>query len=164
MRACVYFPTLSLLSLALPNLAQAACGETAAKVCFGADGGEPQDILLEDVQYVADYLRYIGEENTGLDAFWTMPAEGFDCQEWQLPVPSAGTVLPLAKHINPRINSSVLYTDMADTIENALLGCDTNGGMVGVVTDPTNAAYNTEEYKATKAKPEGVLIKLVKAP
>ncbi|KAL7628810.1 hypothetical protein AAE478_000325 [Parahypoxylon ruwenzoriense] len=142
----------------------AACGETAAKVCYGVDGGEPQDILIDDVQYVADYLRYLGEDNSGLNAMWTMPVEGFECQEWLLPVPAAGTVLPLAKHINPRINSSVLYTDMADTIENSLLGCGTNGGMVGVATDATNEAYNTEEYKATKAKPEGIIIKLVRAP
>ncbi|KAI0377232.1 hypothetical protein F5Y04DRAFT_264927 [Hypomontagnella monticulosa] len=162
MHSRTIFQTLA-LSVAVP-MVMAACGETAAKVCFGVDGGQSQDILIEDVQYVADYLRYIGEENSGLNAMWSMPIAGFDCQEWQLPVPAAGSVLPLAKHINPRINSTVLYTDMADTIEKTLLGCGTNGGMVGVTADATNPAYNTDEYKATKAKPEGIIIKLVKAP
>jgi hypothetical protein len=63
---------------------------------------------------------------------------------------------------------------MADTIDggvdasddvkkNALIGCGTGGGMLGVKTNPANPAYNTDEYKATKAKPDGIILKVVKA-
>ncbi len=64
---------------------------------------------------------------------------------------------------------------MADTIDggvdasdevkkNALIGCDTGGGMLGVKSIATNPAYNTAEYLATKSKPEGIILKVVKAP
>jgi hypothetical protein len=89
-------------------------------------------------------------------------SEGVDYQEWTLPVPDSGTVLALAKHISPRINSSVLYMDLANTIDggvstseedkkNSMLGYGTNGGMIGVKTDPKNPEYATDEYKARKA-------------
>lgn len=177
--------------------AVAACGETAARVCFGVDGGTSQDIEIEDIEYAASALRSIGQSNDGSDALWssmlppysrshnhcTNPEmtyscavpSGVDCEEWQLPVSFGGTVMSLAKHINPRINSSVLYTDIADAIDGgedateeqkqaSLLGCGKNGGMFGVVTDATNPAYNTQEYKDSKAQPSGILIKLVRAP
>jgi len=123
---------------------------------------------------VADYLRYTGDSaEPGPSARWTMPS-GFDCAEWTVDIPGAGTVLLLAKHINPRITSSVLYADMADTIDGgvdgteeakkaSLMGCGTGGGMLGVKADAKNPAYNTDEYKATKAKPEGIILKVVKA-
>lgn len=176
MHAASAFLSLSLPLLAAAgslNAARATCGETADKVCFGTNGGTPQDIDLDDLQYVADYLRYIGEENSGLNSMWTMPT-AVSCDEWSLPVDNAGTVLALAKHISPRVRSSVLYVDIANAIDGgpgateaqrkaALFGCATNGGMVGVKADPANPAYNTAEYKATKAKPEGILLKIVKA-
>jgi hypothetical protein len=48
--------------------------------------------------------------------------------------------------------------------ESALIDCGTGGGMLGVTADAQNPAYNTEEYKASRAKPEGIIIKIVKAP
>lgn len=49
----------------------AACGETAARICFGADGGTSQDIEIEDIEYAASSLRFIGQSNNGSDALWT---------------------------------------------------------------------------------------------
>lgn len=149
-------------------------GETAAKVCFGRDGGQSQDIAVEDLEYVAAYLRYTGASAEGSAALWTMPS-GFDCEEWLVEVPGAGSVLVLAKHINPRITSAVLLTDIADTIdggvdasdedrEKAIIDCGTGGGMLGVAADAQNPAYNTEEYKASGARPEGIIVKIVRAP
>ncbi|KAF1822572.1 uncharacterized protein K489DRAFT_388563 [Dissoconium aciculare CBS 342.82] len=153
---------------------RATCGETDKRVCYGVDSGTSQDVNLDDVQYAADYLRYLGTSNKGLDAMWKMPAAVGTCDEWQLPVDYPGTVLSLAKHIVPRYAAYVLYTDIADAIDGgenasaaakkqALLGaCGVHGGMVGVKTNSTNPAYNTAEYKKTGAKPTGLLVKIVK--
>lgn len=160
-----------------PRDADAAqsCGEKENRVCFGVDGGTSQDINLDDLQYVADFLRYMVQDNPA--AMWTMPGGKFDCDEWTIPVDGAGTVLALAKHITPRINSSVLYTDIAATIDGggehasdqarkeSLLGaCGTHGGMVAVKVNASDPAYNSAEYKNSMAKPQGIIIKIVKAP
>lgn len=157
------------------DLAPQSCGEKANRVCFGLDGGTSQGIDPSDLQYVADALRYMAQDNPA--TLWTMPGSGFDCAEWTLPIEGAGTVLALAKHITPRINSSVLYTDIATTIDGggehasdqdrkeSLLGaCGIHGGMVGVRVNASDPAYSSAEYKNSKAKPEGIIIKIVKAP
>lgn len=165
------FCTVALAGILEP---QAGCGETATRVCYGIDGGTAQNISLDDVQYAADFLRYTGENAQGEDKFWTMP-KALDCDEWTLPLGDGQTVLALAKHIHPRKATSVLYTDMANTIDGgvgapdatkqkALFGCGTNGGSLGVVYDPNDAAYNTPEYKAKGATPDGIIIKLVRDP
>lgn len=58
------------------------------------------------------YLRYLADNNA--DPLWTMAPE-FDCSEWSLPEPDAGTILALVEHIRPRTNSSVTYYDIAPT-------------------------------------------------
>ncbi|PVI01094.1 hypothetical protein DM02DRAFT_706509 [Periconia macrospinosa] len=54
-----------------------------------------------------------------------MPASGSTCKEWAISVPSAGTVLALAKHTTPFVAISVLYADIAATIDavRGLLEC-----------------------------------------
>ncbi|OTA97429.1 hypothetical protein M434DRAFT_7907 [Hypoxylon sp. CO27-5] len=156
-------------------LVRRSCGETAALVCYGVDGqGTSQDLDLDDISYVAGYLRYLAD-TAGGSPLWTMPPE-FDCSEWSLPVFGAGTVLALAKHINPRTNSSVTYYDIARTIDGgadatpdqvagSLLGkCGTNGGEVAVNVDTTDPAYSTPEYIASGAKPRDIIVKLVRDP
>lgn len=168
--------TVATLVTASPLLeARAACGETATRVCYNTGGGTPQNITLDDINYAAYYLRYLGTQNAGkAEEFWTMPA-AIDCAEWTMPLPPGGTVLALAKHINPRIKSAVSFLDMANTIDGgenasdaakkaALLGCDTNGGQMGVIVDTNNARYSSDVYKALNAKPQGIIIKLVKDP
>lgn len=175
--------TLAPLTIAVPpssldarsnRLAPRACGEKADRVCFGVNGGTSQGVTLDDVQYVADYLRFIAEDSP-TPALWTMPAPDLGCAEWTIPI-EAGSVLALAKHISPRVNSSVLYTDIANTIDGgvnasdkekkeSLLGaCGTHGGMVGVKVNKTDPAYSSAEYKKLNAKPEGIIIKIVMAP
>ncbi|KAK0751311.1 hypothetical protein B0T18DRAFT_443832 [Schizothecium vesticola] len=149
---------LVLCALGSASLVTAACGEKADRVCFGKDGGQAQDGTLPN----------------GTAAFWTMPRD-VDCAEWMLPVPSGGTVLALAKHINPRVTSSVLFADIANAIDGgefattaqkqaSLLGCGRGGGMFGVKANTTHPAYNTAAYKEGKASPDGILIKIVRAP
>lgn len=157
----------------LSLLAKRSCGETAPQVCYGVDGGESQNIDPEDIAYAAAFLRYQADTND--NPIWNMPSE-FDCSEWTLPLAGAGTVLALAKHINPRTNSGVTYTDLARTIDGgadatdeqraaSLLGaCAKNGGQMGVTVDLTDAAYNTTEYLASGMKPKDIIIKLVRDP
>ncbi|KAM7195857.1 hypothetical protein V8F33_006506 [Rhypophila sp. PSN 637] len=156
--------------------ARAACSEGTARLCYGiGNPGTPQKLNADDIAYAASYLRFIGQDNAGTaDAFWNMPAEPTtSCSEWGLPVDGAGTVLALAKHSEPNLNSSVLYEDLANTIDggedgskasSALIGCASNGGQMGVVFDAKNAAYNTDEYKKSRKTPRGLVIKLVRAP
>ncbi|KAK4203020.1 hypothetical protein QBC40DRAFT_275270 [Triangularia verruculosa] len=146
---------------------RAACGEGAQRVCY------TQNIDPEDIEYAALYLRHIAETNN--DPIWNMPSE-FDCSEWTIPIFGAGSVLALAKHINPRTNSGVTYTDLARTIDGGedatdaqraaslLGGCGGNGGQLGVIIDPANPAYKTPEYIAAKMKPADIIVKLVRDP
>lgn len=92
----------------LSLLAKRACGETAPQVCY------TQNINPDDIAYAAAFLRYQADSNG--NPIWNMPSE-LDCSEWTLPLVGAGTVLALAKHINPRTNSGVTYTDLARTID-----------------------------------------------
>ena len=157
------------------SLTKRACGETTTRVCFGgSSGGTAQNIDIDDISYAAAYLRYLADTN-GANPLWTMPPE-FDCSEWGLPIADAGTVLVLAKHIKPRTNSSVSYYDLARTIDGgadatpaqlagSLLGaCGAAGGMMGVTVNADDPAYKTPGYVASKAKPQDIIIKLVKAP
>lgn len=93
-----------------------------------------------------------------------------------MPLAFGETVMTLAKHINPRYNSSVLFADIADTIDGgadateaqraaSLLGqCGGGGGMAGVKFDKANPAYNTDAYKRSRATPDHVLVKIVHSP
>ena len=81
------------------TIARRSCGETAKKICFGRDGGVSQNIDVEDLQYVADFIRLEGQKaRGGPGEFYTMPS-GLECQEWGIEVVGAGTVYVLAKHI-----------------------------------------------------------------
>ncbi|KAL8305852.1 hypothetical protein RB597_003467 [Gaeumannomyces tritici] len=150
-----------------------ACGETASLVCYGVAGGTPQNLDPEDIEYAASYLRHLADTNN--NPIWNMPTE-FDCSEWTLPLFGTGTVLALAKHINPRTNSGITYYDLARTFDGgedatedqrkkSLLGaCGKNGGQLGVIVDESNPAYSSAEYVAAKMKPKDIIIKLVRDP
>ncbi|KAK4121038.1 hypothetical protein N657DRAFT_658062 [Parathielavia appendiculata] len=160
----IWFATLPLawavpvLAISGPLASRATCGETAARVCYGVDGGTAQNIGPVDI-----------------DPLWTMPPK-FGSSECTIPVDGAGTVLVLAKHINPRTNSSVTYYDLARTIDGgvdttpeqraaSLLGaCGGNGGMKGVTVDTSDPTYSSPAYVSSKAKPQDIIVKLVRAP
>lgn len=103
-----------------------------------------------------------------------MPANTeFQCEEWS--IQREATVLILVKHTSARLSSTVLALDIANTLdggENAtdeeraksLLGCETNGGQMGLVFDASNPAYTGETYKSWKTTPSGLIIKVVRAP
>lgn len=47
-----------------------SCDEGNKRVCYGKDGGDSQNLDPADVEYVASYLRFVGESNTGASARW----------------------------------------------------------------------------------------------
>ncbi|KAM0326098.1 hypothetical protein ACHAQA_006691 [Verticillium albo-atrum] len=151
-----------------------SCVEGKTKICYGVSGGVSQGLDVEELEYLASYLRFVGQSNSGLNAFYHMPT-ATTCQEWAIPLPDGATTLVLAKHVSPFVKSSVLYEDIASTIDGgeeatsaqrskALIGCAKNGGQMGVAVNTANAAYKSAEFKASKAKADGIVIKLVKLP
>lgn len=92
------------------------------------------------------------------------------CGEWTLYTHK--TVLVTAKHIDMAHNSSVLFEDIATTIDGgvdatanqtaaALLGCGKDGGSMGVLVNATNPTYNSTAYEKLSAVAGGILIKVV---
>jgi len=97
-------------------------------------------------------------------------SETADCGEFTL-YPK-GTVQIIAKHITMGVNSSVLYEDIANTIdgganatvaqqEEALLGCGSDGGSFGVVVNRTHPTYSSAAYTKLSAVTSGIIIKVV---
>ncbi|KAK4451532.1 hypothetical protein QBC34DRAFT_401272 [Podospora aff. communis PSN243] len=168
----------ALLSVsALASGVLATCGEPTKRICFGPDGGDSQNVDIEDIKYAATVVRGMIKDpkKNFSGAFWNMPAGDFGCAEWMVEIPDSGTVLTLIKKVSPRSNSSVLFDDVANTIDGgpnpteeqlskSLLGCGTNGGMIGIQWNSSNPIYTSERYLATGAKPDGLIMKLVRAP
>ncbi|KAL8365069.1 hypothetical protein RB595_004063 [Gaeumannomyces hyphopodioides] len=155
--------------------ARQSCVEGKERVCYGVSGGQPQGLDVEELEYIGAYLRFVGQSNKGLNAFFAMPASTEGCQEWALWMPEGITVLVLAKHVSPFVESSVLYEDIASTTDGgeyatekqrsaALLGCAANGGQMGVAVNMANEAYSSQEFKDSKAGSDGIAIKLIKMP
>jgi len=63
---------LAALALLASGALGSPCGEPQERICFGADGGQEQNFLEEDLHYAANYLRtLIKDPNTDFDvAFW----------------------------------------------------------------------------------------------
>jgi hypothetical protein len=93
-----------------------------------------------------------------------------DCGEWSLY--SRGSVLVTAKHIDTSVNTSVLFEDIATTMDGGvgatpaqqaevLLGCGTDGGAMGVQVNATHPTYSSPAYQALNAETYGIIIKVV---
>lgn len=172
MSALVKFVAAAAAAAALFGSAAAQCdGETSDLFCYTtANGGTTQNVNTTDVAYVAAYLRAYGAQTKAGRQLTMTVADAPDCAEWTLY--THGTVLATAKHIDSTLNSSVLYADIANTIDGgagataaqqaaAIIGCGTAGGSKGVAYDPTNPQYNTAAYLADDYSPGGILIKIV---
>ncbi|KAH6711709.1 hypothetical protein BKA61DRAFT_634129 [Leptodontidium sp. MPI-SDFR-AT-0119] len=148
--------------------------ESPTKLCYNAPGSTPQDVDIEDIQFVASYLRSYGAQTRAGRQFVMTAATAPDCAEYcaEWSLYSHGTVLATARHINSTANSSVLFADIANTIDggvgatdaqkaDALIGCGTDGGSLGVVYNASNAQYNTAAYLANGYTPSGLIVKIV---
>ena len=160
----------------LASQAAADCydSETPKLMCYTAANGTPQNVAVADITYIAGYLRNYGRKNP--PGLWTMPAEAPsdfpNCDEWSVYVRRSALVV--AKHIDPTVNSSILFEDIATALDGgekapadaaaaAIIGCKTDGGAKGYY-NATNPAYKTLAYNQTYATPAGILIKVVAAP
>ncbi|KAL2872836.1 uncharacterized protein BJX67DRAFT_376620 [Aspergillus lucknowensis] len=153
------------------GLAPRTCYETETPdlLCYTAPDNIPQDVLVEDVQFIAAYLRSYGAQIRTGRLLNMAAADAPDCGEWLLY--GHGTAQAFAKHLNNTIDSSVLFADIATTIDGgadadesqqaaALVGCGTDGGSLGVLVNAANPTYSGETYPAGYTT-EGILIKIV---
>ncbi|PHH83255.1 hypothetical protein CDD82_2675 [Ophiocordyceps australis] len=144
-------------------------GESPNLYCYDGKDDTPQNVDPEDVAYVAKQLREYGRE-TNEGRFLTMTAKDApDCAEWT--IFTYHTVLVLAKHVFTGIDSSVLFEDIAKTIDGGsqvsddmhkgILGCSGSGGARSVLVNQGNPSYHSEEYRKAGYSPDGILIKVV---
>ncbi|KAK7432070.1 hypothetical protein QQZ08_001360 [Neonectria magnoliae] len=159
------------VAFAATGAVSAEChGEKPTLHCYNGPDDNPQDLTVEDITYIGNYLRAYGLEVEG-GRYFTMTAKHApDCAEWVLF--THGSVIALAKHIDPKKDSSVLFEDIANTIDGgqqrdevgpALIQCLADGGSAGVIFNGSNSAYEGKEYRENGYTPEGILIKLVNA-
>ncbi len=151
--------------------ARSCDSETESLLCYTGAKGMSQDVTVADVTFIAKYLRAYGRQ-TKPGRFFTMNAKDTQgCGEWT--VYSRRSTLVTIKHIDDRIDSSVLFEDIATTIDggekataeeqlNFLLGCGTDGGAFTVQANLTNPAYADAAYVGAGYKTGGLLVKVVK--
>ncbi|KAI1424014.1 hypothetical protein F5Y12DRAFT_797652 [Xylaria sp. FL1777] len=143
--------------------------ENASLLCYNPPDNDPQDVNVTDVAYIAAYLRAYGAQVRTGRLFSMAAGDAPDCGEWSLY--SYGSALALAKHINSSLDTSVLYADIATTIDggpnatpeqqaNSLLGCSTSGGSFGVQVNTSNPTYTGPTYPAGYST-DGMIIKIV---
>ncbi|KAH6990271.1 hypothetical protein EDB80DRAFT_729832 [Ilyonectria destructans] len=158
-----------LIALAAAGTVAAECyDEKPALHCYNGPDDTHQDLTVEDITYIGDALRAYGREIEG-GRYYTMTAQHApNCAEWALF--TQGSVVALAKHIGSDKDSSVLFEDIANTIDGgqerdqvgpALIQCLAAGGRAGVIFNSSDAGYNTKEYLDKGYTPQGILIKLV---
>ncbi|KAH6856896.1 hypothetical protein B0I37DRAFT_426488 [Chaetomium sp. MPI-CAGE-AT-0009] len=143
--------------------------ETPAQLCYTAPDNIPQDVLVDDVLFIASYLRSYGAQIRTGRLFNMAAADAPDCGEWL--VYAHGTAQAFAKHIDNTVDSSVLFADIATTIDGgpnanstqqaaALIGCGTDGGSQGVIVNTAHPTYSGPTYPAGYTT-DGILIKIV---
>lgn len=156
----------------LAGLVAAQCDATEGPelICYTEPEGTPQNVSTADVEYVAEYLRAYGAQTQAGRQFTMTAADAPNCAEWTLY--AHGTVLATAKHLNSTFNSSVLFSDIANTIDggsgataaqqaDAIIGCAAAGGSLGVVYNASNPQYLAAAYLADDYTPAGIVVKIV---
>ncbi|WYZ35495.1 hypothetical protein EsH8_X_000142 [Colletotrichum jinshuiense] len=132
---------------------QRVCYEEPLELhCYSEPDDIPQDVTVADVNFVAAYLRSYGRQIRAGRLFNMKAADAPDCGEW--PLYTGGTVAAYAKHIDNTVDSSVLFEDIASTIDGgtgtvksaAIIDCLTQGGSLAVQYNLTHPAYSTATY------------------
>ena len=143
--------------------------EPADRICYNSNGATPQNVTLAEVQYTARYLRYYSSQK-GNPAFYTMRVKDADnCAEWQ--VTTKGSTLVLAKLVGDQ-DAEVTFNDIANTIDGgtnatpdqqqqALYGCGTAGGQMGVQVNASDPNYSSPGFVNGGFTNQGIIIKIV---
>lgn len=143
--------------------------ENDKQLCYKPPKGDPQDVDVKDVQFIASYLRAYGAQTRAGRLFSMAAKDTTDCAEWQLY--AHGTAQAVAKHIDMTVDSSVLFADIAATIDGgpnatadqqaaALLGCSTFGGSQGVAVNASNPTYSGPTFPKGYVT-GGIIVKIV---
>lgn len=162
--------SISRVSAGAPHIEICYDYETPELHCYNADGDVPQDVTVGDVTYIAKYLRAYGRQTKEGRLFTMTAQDAPDCAEWTLY--ARKSALALGKHINSSKNSSVLFEDIATTIDGgatatdpekqkAIVGCLSSGGSLGVRFNSSNPAYLSATYAEAGYTPDGVMVKIV---
>ncbi|KAK2743041.1 hypothetical protein FQN57_004997 [Myotisia sp. PD_48] len=145
---------------------RACFDESPALHCYSGGNDIPQNVNVSDVSFIASYLRTYGRQ-TRIGRLLTMKAaDAPNCGEWLLY--STNTAAAYAKKINMTYDSSVLFEDVANTIDggagvvkqDGIFRCQTDGGSYGVQANVTAAAYHTPEYVTAGYRTDGIIIKI----
>lgn len=147
-------------------------GDTAIKYCYGSPNGGPQNLDPQDVSNAAISIRSYGRSTTPLRML-TIPGAGENNCTW-VELYTNGTVKVVAKHYLFNVTASVLYEDIANTIDGgetptsesldaSVLECGWKGGQSGVVVNTTRAEYHTPEFIASGAITDGIGIHVIGA-
>ncbi|AEO59752.1 hypothetical protein MYCTH_54036, partial [Thermothelomyces thermophilus ATCC 42464] len=120
-------------------------------------------------KFIASYLCSYGAQTRAGRLFNMAAADAPDCGEWLLY--SHDTAQAFAKHIDNTVNSSVLFADIATTIDGgpnasaaqqaaALISCGTDGGSLGVAVNASHPTYKGSTCPAGYTT-SGILVKTV---
>ncbi|ATY66573.1 hypothetical protein A9K55_001053 [Cordyceps militaris] len=152
------------------TLAPRTCypNENDKQLCYRPPNGDPQGVDIKDVQFIATYLRNYGAQTRAGRLFNMAAKDTSGCGEWQ--VYAHGTAQAVAKHIDPSVDTSVLFADIATTIDGganatpaqqaaALIGCGTDGGSLGVAVNASNPAYSGSTYPKGYVT-KGIVVKI----
>lgn len=144
-------------------------GETTKLFCYTSGNGVSQGVNTTDIAYIANYLRSVGRRSKAGE-LWTMKAADSQfCGEW-VAYTRGGTQVAI-KHIDDTIDSSVLYADIANTIDGgekataaqkaaAIISCGPDGGTMGVQVNATHPMYTSTTYTKAGLSPNGLLVKV----
>lgn len=163
---------LAVLALVSQTVTVCFAPEPASRICYSDAGATPQNISLQEIGYVADYLRFYGSQELNPEFYNMSLPEADNCTEWQ--VTAKGSTWVMAKLVGDKA-ASVTFDDLADTIDGgagandtvkaaALHGCDTAGGQMGVVVDAGDSRYQQPRFTNGTFTNQGIIVKLVRNP
>lgn len=146
------------------------CGENGNFICYNATGSTPQNITEHNILLIAAYLRSQAKQGNAWYNFTATDDDIGGCSEAAV-AKTYGDVQISFKHIDYSKNSSVLYDDIAHTLDggpratadqrkNSLLGCGTNGGSMAVITNSSRIEYSAPEFTSGLKVNTGIEVKV----
>lgn len=138
--------------------------------CFGSPNGGPENLKVEDIAAAAAYIRSYGRSTTPARFLTMNPLGNNNCMQDTLY--KIGTVRVVAKHTSSTNTTSVLFEDFANAIDGgesptteslakSVISCDWKGGQISVSASATRPEYHTQEFLASGASTEGMVVMII---